>query len=519
LSFAPEIRPLFKAAVAALEPKPPPPPPPEVRSGFITLMLDQDFLHATYRRKTVENMMKYAKEGVTLVVLKEPYTPAVRSLSLSYQAKSEAIISSDSLESFTGGDVQFFHAGCFGRMREHGYQRRQLAFVTDPRVPLLPDYDNEGELLLGVAGLQAGDGVSVLFQVADGSADPDLERQPVRWSVLCDNYWKPLSGGEVVLDTTNQLLTSGIVAFVIPPEATVVNTILPAGHIWIKAAVLRNVEAVCQLIDVAANAVEVEFRDQGNDPAHLAAPLPKGKIGRLKTPIAEVKKVAQPYASFGGRPAESVDALNIRAAERLRHKDRCVTAWDYERAVLAAFPAVHKAKCIPHAKDGAWLAPGHVLLVVVPDLRNKNAKDPLRPKVDADTLSRIAAHLQARAGMQTRIKVKNPTYQTVRLDFQVKLRTGYDFNFYSKLLNEELIRFLSPWAFDAEREISFGGRIYKSVLLDFVDQRPYVEYVTDFHMYSPAEGTNLLRDVNEARAQRPDAILVSASAHSIGEAP
>ena len=140
---------------------------------------------------------------------------------------------------------------------------------------------------------------------------------------------------------------------------------------------------------------------QVDDPGHLAAALPKGKITRVKTPIAAAKKVTQPYASFGGRPAESAAAINTRAAERLRHKNRCVTAWDYERAVLAAFPQVHKAKCIPHAKDGAWLAPGHVLIVVVPDLRNANAKDPLRPKADADTLSRIADYLEARAGKQT----------------------------------------------------------------------------------------------------------------------
>jgi hypothetical protein len=497
---------------------------PEARGGFVTLTLEKDFLHATYRQKTIENLMIFAKSPPTSpptgpVILKEPYTPAIRSIELSYKAQSDQVdIGSGQLRDFTNADVQFFHAGCFGRMREHGYQRRQFGFVTDKRVPLLPTYENQGELLLGVSGLRGGDGVSVLFQVAEGSADPDLKRQPVQWSVLCDNYWKNLGSGEVTLDTTNQLLTSGIVAFVIPPEATVNNTILPAGRIWLKAAVRNHVDAVCQLIDVAANAIEVEFRDQANDPAHFAAPLPAGKITRLKTPIAAVKKMMQPYASFGGRAAESVEALNMRAAERLRHKNRCVTPWDYERSVLAAFPGIHKAKCIPHAKDGSWLAPGHVLMVVVPDLRNKNAKDSLRPKVDADTLSRIAAHLQARAGMQTTIKVKNPDYQVIHLDFRVRLRPGYDFNFYSKLLNEELVRFLSPWAFEGERDISFGGRIYKSVLLDFVDQRPYVDYVTDFRMSSAVQGISGGQDVNEVRAQRPDAILVSAAAHAIGEA-
>lgn len=494
---------------------------PRPRTGLLALELEKDFLHVTYRRKTIENTLKYAKEGTgTPVVLNEPYTPAVQGLSLAYVARTEEVrIDSDSQKDFTNADVQFFHLGCFGQMREHGYQRRQLDFVADKRVPLFPSYDNEGELLVGVAGLQAGGSVSVLFQVAEGSADPDLQRQPVKWHVLCGNYWKELGSREVVLDTAHQLLTSGIVTFVIPREATTENTLLPGGRIWLKAAVREQVDAVSQLVSVAAGAVEVELLDAGFHPRHLAAPLPGGSIAhsiaKLKTPIATVKKVGQPYASFGGRPEESEDALNTRASERLRHRNRCITPWDYERVVLEAFPGVHKVKCIPHAKSGSWLAPGHVLLVVVPDLRNENARDRLRPRVDSETLSRITEHVQARAGMQVIVKVKNPDYQRIRLDFKVRFHAGYEPNYHRNLLNEELIRFLSPWAYDAGREIAFGGRVYKSVLLDLVDELGYVDYVTDFKMYSFVEGAENTLDLNEVRAQRPDAILVSHPGHSI----
>ncbi|HWM89806.1 MAG TPA: baseplate J/gp47 family protein [Thermoanaerobaculia bacterium] len=484
---------------------------PKPRSGFITLALEKDFLHETYRRKTIQNALKYGREGSgDPIVLNEPYTPSVQSISLSYKARTDDVkIESASLDDFANPDVQFFHSGCFGQMREHGYQRQQFDFVTDKRVPLFPSYDNEGELLVGVAGLEAGGSVSTLFQVAEGSADPDLPRQPVKWHVLCDNYWKKLGSREVVLDTTNQLLTSGVITFVIPREATTENTILPGGQIWLKAAVRAQVDAVSQLVSVAANAVEVELLDAGIHPEHLIAPLPKGGIVKLKTPIAAVKKATQPYASFGGRPEESDGALNTRASERLRHKNRCITAWDYERVVLEAFPGVHKVKCIPHAKDGSWLAPGNVLVVVVPDLRNKNARDRLRPRVDSDTIARITEHLQSHAGMQVAVRVKNPDYQRIRLDFKVRFHTGYEPNYHKNLLNEELVRFLSPWAYDAGREIAFGGRIYKSVLLDFVDELGYVDYLTDFKMHSLAE------DLNEVRAERPDAILVSEPEHSI----
>ncbi|WP_437819910.1 baseplate J/gp47 family protein [Sorangium sp. So ce1078] len=496
---------------------------PAPRSGYITLSLEQSFHHDVYRQKTVENVIKYAKawgDDAELAVLKEPYTPAIQGISLAYKAHTGDVpIDAGSADSFAGSELRFFHVGCFGARREHGHLREQLEHVAAKAVPLLPAHDHEGELLLGVTGLKAGDSVSLLFQVAEGSADPDVAWPAVRWFALCDNHWKELGPGELVLDTTSQLRSSGLVVVVVPRQATTDNTLLPSGRLWLKAAVDRAASAVTRLVSVATNGVEVRFHDRGNDPAHLAAPLPGGSIGKLKTPLAAVKAVRQPHASFGGRGVESSEAMVTRASERLRHKNRCLTAWDYERIVLGAFPGIHKVKCIPHARDGVWHAPGHVLLVVVPDLRNQNARDPLQPRVDADTLARVAAHVQARAGMQVAVQVKNPAYQKVRLDFKVKLRAGYEPNAYRALLEQELIAFLSPWAHDAERAISFGGRIYRSVLLDFVEERAYVDYVTDFKMYSTTGTLQGARDVGEIQAERPDAILVSDATHAVMEAP
>ena len=498
---------------------------PEPQTGFITFSLERDFLHATYRKKYVEKVMQYSKEGIgTPVILNEPYTPTIQSISLSYKAHADEVnISSTLLDDFANPDLQFFQIIYFGQMREHGYQRQQIEAQIkagiNTQVPLLPSYNNTGELLIGFSQLNAGDSVSVLFQVAEGSADPDLPSEDLHWFVLCDNYWKPLNRSEVVLDTTNQLLTSGIIQFIIPPEATTQNTILPSGLIWIKAAIKDNVTAVCQLIDVVANGVEVQFVDRGNDPNHLLTALEPGKIGKLKNGVSAIKAVKQPYASFGGSPVENDGAFYTRVSERLRHKNRCLTVWDYERIILEAFPKVHKVKCIPHAQENSWLAPGHVLLVVVPDLKNKNAINLLEPKVDADTIDRIIDYVQKRAGMQVSIMVKNPRYQKIKVDFKVKFHPGYEFNYYKTLVEREIIKFLSPWAYDSEREISFGGKIYKSVLLDFVEDLPYVDYVTDFKMYSSSGETTNYTDINEVQAYTPDTILVSDTTHIINPVP
>lgn len=496
------------------------PPLPPARDGVITVVLNTGFFHALYRTKFVQKVLESSRAGGTFTPPNEPYTPAVQSIRLSYSASSDTVsIASAAVDDFAGGDVAFYHVAPTGSRREHGYLRQRLELAAERGVTLLPSYRHDGELLIGLTGIGPGDSVSLLVEVAEGTADPDLPPEKVEWFVLCDNYWKPLGASELVLDTTNNLLASGIVTILIPAGATADNTILPAGRIWIKAGVRRRVAAINHLMAVAANAVEVRFMEKGNDPDHLVRPLAAGSITRMKNGIAPVKSVSQPYPSFGGAPAESSAAFHTRVAERLRHKNRCVTSWDYERVVLEAFPRVHRAKCIPHAREGSWSAPGHVLVVVVPDIRNRTLLDPLAPRLDADTMSRIARHLRQRSGMGVKIGVKNPRYQKIRLDFKVRFHKGYEFNYYRAALEQELIRALSPWAFDASREVSFGGAIYKSVLLDVVEDLGYVDYITDFKMYSYS-GTGVdPTDRSEVRAETPDMILVSDAGHTITEIP
>lgn len=483
----------------------------------IIFSLEKSFLHSTYRKKHVENLVTYSKEGGTLLLLNEPYTPVVQTIQLSYNAFSgEVDIESGDLDD----NLQFFHLTPFGSMREQGVLRNALTFLGNKKVSLLPSFDHEGELLIGFGDLDAGASVNVLFQVAEGSADPDLPQATIVWFVLCGNYWKPLGTREVLLDTTDQLLTSGTLQFIVPTEATRSNTILPADRIWIKGAIQENVTAVCQLIEVAANAIEVRFSDNGNDPNHLKTALPAKRIAKMTNKPSAVQTITQPYGSFGGRPIEQERSFRTRVSERLRHKNRCITAWDYERVILEAFPHIHQVKCIPHATDGEtdgdWLAPGQVLIVLIPNLANKNAMDPLQPKVDARTLSQVSAHLERRTGMRVGVKVKNPSYQKIQVDFKVRFHPGYEFNYYSEQLKQKLVAFLSPWAYDASRTLSFGGRVYRSVLLDFVEEVEYVDYVTDFKMYTYRD-VNPGMDVPEARPDRPDAILVSETTHTIGE--
>lgn len=484
--------------------------------NYITLTLSQDFLHVKYREVMTTNLLKAVRDETDPVIPNDPYTPEIKSLQFNYEAYSDEIsMDSQDITDYDTSEVQFFHIAPFGQMRDHGYQRLLLDFVSDKRVPLFPDFSNEGEFYIGISGVTALDSVSLLLQVSDGSANPDKLKQDISWSVLSGNYWKALGSGDIAMDTTDSLLASGILRIVLPAETVSDNSFLPTGWVWLKAALPSDTDAVCLLVDVISNAVSCEFYDQDNDPQHLATALPAGSIIKLVNGISSIKTISQPFSSFGGSLAEDKKWFYTRVSERLRHKHRAVTKWDFERIVLQEFPKISKVKCLNHTSDESYLAPGYVTIVVVPDTRNKNLTNPLEPKVDLDTKNKVLEKLQTLSAGNVSIHVRNPGYEEIQLSFKVKMRSGYDFNAYCLLINEELKKFLTPWAYDLKKQPEFGGVIYRSVMLDFVEELEYVDYLEDFQMFHYIRGVKQAGDMERIIASVPDSILVSHSNHLI----
>jgi hypothetical protein len=189
--------------------------------------------------------------------------------------------------------------------------------------------------------------------------------------------------------------------------------------------------------------------------------------------------------------------LYARVSERLRHKARAVTAWDYEHLVLDRFPSIYKVKCIGHTDPnclcreppdfpeccGPQLAPGHVLLVPIANLKHRNAANPLQPKTSRRTLLEIEDYLARRTSPFVHIHARNPLYEQILVFFQVQFTAGTNKGFHLNKLNEEIVHFLTPWAFDEEAEVTFAQKLYASAIINFIEERPYVDFITDFVMF------------------------------------
>jgi len=356
----------------------------------------------------------------------------------------------------------------------------------------------QGILFIGLEKLQPLDSLSLLFQFAEGSAqDEDNDPPAIHWSYLSKNNWQPLPKEKLIADGTFGFQATGIVNIEVPADITNNNTVITDGLYWFAASVSENSERIPMLINVVAQAVEAQFQDNGNLSSHFDSALPAGSVAKLAVTLPQVAKVAQPFASFDGKHREIGKEFYTRVSERLRHKSRAVTAWDYEHLVLDRFPGIFKVKCITHSDPncfcrtagspstccGPQIAPGHVLIIPIADLKNRNAVNPLQPKTSRRTLLDIQSYLSQLSSPFVKIRAKNPLYEQVLVAFKVQFLGGSDTGYYLKKLNDELVQYLTPWAFDEYVEVSFVQKIYASAIINFIEKRPYVDFITDFLMF------------------------------------
>lgn len=439
----------------------------------------------------------------------EPLVPKMKDLTIFYSSKVRVNLTSKAESVYRNRVEQFFHVHPFGQAEVHPATQ-----IDESNITLTPNYDPQGHLFIGLRDLDPPRTLGLLFQQLDGSGSPDVAFSEVQWDVMVDNQWQSIPPIDVVWDSTNKLKRTGIVRFNLPRKISNDNRVLTPGLHWLRASIAENVLGLNKAVTIQAQAVEVVFQDNANDPEHFRNPLPAATIKELEFSRNEVDKVLQPYATFNGKLAEERDPFFTRVSERLRHKDRSSLVWDYERMVLEEYPEIFKAKCLNHTNDDCEIAPGSVRVITVPNLRNKNAVNLFEPRTSLDLLTEIEGFLNETVSCFVDLKVQNPLYEQIKVYACIGFRTGYDPGYYLNQLKTDIQKFLSPWAFDEGAEIVFGGRIHRSVILNFIEEREYVDFVVNFRM-DHIIGDMVCEDVLEAVTTTSRSILVTSQSHSL----
>ena len=470
------------------------------RWGFAKVTLKYDFGHQIFPHVLTYNLTTNAVSPPKplLPIPPQPYTPEFNSLHLDY-------VLEDMIDITGKPEHRFIQLHPFG-----------FDNITSSLQPVIvPDYNNNGQLYIGLAGCTVPQTVNFYFARLDGTEDIDaLVNEDIEWYYLSGSTWHKFKFEEITVNTTFDFTASGFISFAIPTAALVTNTLMGENLVWIKAVSATSAHAFPSIIDIQTNAVEAVFDNRGNDPYHLQSPLPAGTIAKPVVKIDGVKNLSQPYASYNGSMAEQSEHFYTRVSERLRHKNRSWSIWDYEHMVLDKFPSIYKLKCISHATQNDMYAPGNVLCVALPATANIAEKDLLQPRVSKAILTAAEEYVKGFMSPFAHVKFTNPVYEPITVKCSVKIMDGFDENYYATQLNKDLQQFICPWLTNKNVSPSFEGKIYASSIINFIEKRAYVDYLTYFEAFK-LEGSNLVSWKESISGSSEDVILTSAAQHII----
>lgn len=430
-----------------------------------------------------------------------PYTPLIERLALDYEA--ESVIRLDAGHHPSRRDAvpdapdheRLLHLHPFGIERLHAASAGQ-------RHGLMPAFEDDGNLYIGLSASEPGGTLTLLFQLSESAADARASNAPrgrVRWATLADDHWRPLPPTRVLSDSTEGFLSSGIVTLDLPGDLTSDNDVMPAGLYWLRVSADAGFERFAALLGVQAHALRAR-RLLAPGTAALAL-VPHGAITKPSASVPGLAGVQQVGASFGLRAPEDPQGLTTRAGERLRHKQRASTAWDAERLLLAAFPEVLKVRCLSGdeiATKGLPRPPaGQMLVVAVPQApRNDLAHALQAPRFNANELLAMQQYLQERASPFAQVVVRNPVYDRIQLRCSVGLVRGTHEGEVLQRLNATAVRLLSPWCDDGYGP-DFDWVVRSEDLearLRQVDGVAYVNRLSLLHVGSTDEGVYTLGD-------------------------
>ncbi|MBW4891590.1 hypothetical protein KXQ82_17825 [Mucilaginibacter sp. HMF5004] len=440
------------------------------------------FGHRLFAQIFPEVVVYNAKHSKKLELPNQPYIPSIRSLSIDYVLEdSEVLVVKD--KKAADNDLKLFHIYPFGHVQLYPGK-------TQAPYSLIPDFDQNNNLFIGLTGVKPGQVLSMLFQL-DEKNFSKLAETKTQWSYLDNNDWVDFAEEDVLYDATNNFINTGIIEIRLPDGFKTGNTILSSGLYWLRASSKNNIKSSIRgIYTQAARATRIV-----SDTSSVLN-LPQGSVKIFKRKILGIQSITQPFPSFGGKTAETDVQYYTRVSERLRHGQRLLTNRDIELSILQQFPEIFMAKCIdPKQYSQEYIEkyrPG-LRVILVPLEQTNGLFTTERPGVNLDVRYRVNKFLERSTPSFLNIQVKSPVYETIKVICAVKFKydggitdTGMNMG----KLNDDIKRFLCPWLFEQGAEFKIGSGIYMVELLNFIRNLPYITEISDFslaHFYFDEE--------------------------------
>ncbi len=486
---------------------------------------NDSFGHKAYPIIFPRTIMNNAKRFVKKVPIpNQPYIPVARAVKVDYELEYSEVVTGNKTENTAKINTCLWHYSPFGYKQVYPHEHSSA-------ITVIPSVDYEGNLYIGLSDLVPDKDLVFLFQLEENNfLQVENETEKIQWSYLDNNEWVKIDPLNVLEDNTFGFISTGTIRLRIPAHITTGSTVLNPAYYWLRAScaayVRSRVKGVFTQVGTATRKTDLV----NSDISMLLAP---GSITEFSRKIPQVATIIQPFHSYNGRSAETTDEYYVRVSEQLHHKQRLLTAEDISKKILETFPEIHRVICYNSGAEKALAESGQDMqVVIIPRIKNLAELEATNePKVNLATLYSIRRYLNKFLSPFLKVEVRNPVYEKIKVVCSVVFndnKNRENNGNYIQLLNNDLKKFISPWAISADEDIKNKGGLYPSEILNFIKKCPYVSYVTGFtvlHFYkeynsSTASTEARLVDSSQMKIRflkgsGPGAILISSDAHDI----
>lgn len=447
-----------------------------------------------------------AQNEESLPLPNKPFVPKVAQVTLDYSATDTIYFNNafdDSSESVLGS---YTHITPFGTE----------VVVKNSRVyknTMFSDFKGIGYLYLKLTKLTTASSVSFFFDLKNDHPENNTEPNNCMIEYKEMGNWVMLPTKQILADGTNQLSTSGIIELLLP-----INSTNDTTEFELRFVAKKEAYTYPKINGIYTNAVIACCTN--DDATVLGKKVEAHTIHKPANRIVGIKKVLQPAASYGGKKPTDPELFYTEVSERLRHKDRALTIWDYERLVLQRFPTIIAVKC---TNLDQFFEPqaGKITLIVL----SHQWKHDAHHYCSTSELDSIHRFIKGKANSFIKIKVQNPAVEWLLVSCFVTFYKNDQGGYYINDLNTEISDYLCPLSHsDATTIEGIGATVVPRMLRNHIENLSYIQSVKTLEIEHIVQkgldnfSVNTYQGNQEINTTTPWAILAPKSKHKIYDA-
>jgi len=363
-----------------------------------------------------------------------PFIPYVKKINVNYKSSNTVV-----KKAIDGGNTSelfdFFHIHPHGILKVANNES-----VADNN--LVPNFEDRAYLYLGIEGLITGTALCLYVKLEQSNiiqkVDTDFQLE-----YLTGKHWSILSSDNILENTVERGLNSGMITFRVPHDIDNENPFYSKEKNWIRISVKnKHANKIGKCLMIKPNCSLIERINIGHEESiKLAEPE---TVVKFKSKPKQITQVSQPMSSFGGRGGENEAQMFERTAQLLGHKNRMVRPRDFKRMLFEEFDELAWIKVATPTMFPESVKAGEVHIIVLPNFTSLGELE--QQNIHYERIEAIENYIKRHSYPGIKIKVFSPQIEIVEVCVDIILNRLAETPPLEEL-TDLINRTISPWAF------------------------------------------------------------------------